>query len=168
MKRRNVLRSALLVGTWGVTGRALPHTMQFTTTQIRWQVNTRRWEIYHALHLDDAFELLARLGDPYGKLEVETQAKVLRYVEEKFALSLDGQILSLDPVGTQIEGDFLWIYQEYAMKKLPKKIDVRCQLLHELYPNQQNQINLVVGEEVKSGRTRPGTVLHSFSLSGLV
>ncbi len=164
MKRRNILRAALLASTWGVVGRTLAHTMQFTTTQLRWQVNTHRWEIYHALHLDDAFELLARLGDPYGKLEVATQAKVLHYVEKKFALSVDDRVLSLDPVGTQIEGDFLWIYQQYAMKKLPKIIDVRCQLLHELYPNQQNQINLVVGEMVKSVRTRRGEVLRSFSL----
>jgi uncharacterized protein DUF6702 len=102
--------------------------------------------------LDDALTLLATLGDPQGGLDLATQARVLLYTESHFEIVTQGHPLVLDPVGTQIEDDYLWIYQERILPEFPEALQVNCTLLHELFDDQENQVNLRVGEKVQTRR----------------
>lgn len=68
------------------------------------------------------------------------------YTESNFQLTLNGAHLELEPVGTQIDGDFLWIYQEFKLSSFPDGLRVTCTLLHELFAEEQNQVNLFHGE----------------------
>lgn len=149
MIRRNVL--AIAVG--GLVATAMPaiaHKLQYSTTDLLWRPSTGLLEIEHAIHLDDAMTLLAHLGDPQGELPLEVQAKLLLYVEENFSLTVADKVLELEPIGAKIEGDYLWIYQELQLPSLPKAIQVSLSLMQELFPRQTNQVNLRVGDTVRT------------------
>jgi len=58
--------------------------------------------------------------------------------------------LTLDPVGAQFDGETLWIYQELSLPTAPLALDVRCALLHDLFPAARNHINYRLGNTIKT------------------
>jgi len=149
MNRRSTLQAlsgCLCLGTRA----AQAHKLHYSLTELFWRPDSASLEVVHSIHLDDALALLARLGDPNGELPVSTQARLLLYTEQNFQLTLNEQALALDPVGAQIDGDYLWIYQEYPMSDYPAGLQVECTLMHGFSPSQQNQVNLRVGDDVRT------------------
>lgn len=126
------------------------HRLNYSLTELHWRVDRRALEVTHALHLDDALVLLATLDDPRAELSVRAQARLLLYVARHFALFVADKNLLLEPVGAQIDGDYLWIYQEVALTQWPQNLQVHCTLLHELFADQQNQVTLRVGETLST------------------
>ena len=124
------------------------HKLQYSLTDLWWRPNKGVLEVEHSIHLDDAMTLLAHMGDPYGLVSEETQARVLHYVERHFAVVVGDERLDLEPVGAQIEADYLWVYQEYPLPNLPVALQVSCSLLQDLFPKQANQVNLRVADDV--------------------
>lgn len=133
-----------------VSGSASAHRAQYTLTELRWSVNTRSLEVIHSIHLDDAMALLSRLGSPTGELDLETRAKVMLYVEDKFGLERNAESIELAPVGVQIEGDYLWVYQKLDERTIPAGLSVTSTILFEINERQQHQVNLVVGGDVRT------------------
>ena len=126
------------------------HQLQHVLSELRWFPDSGRLEVTHSLHMDDALLLLDHLGLYQGDLDARAQARVLHYVEQRFRLSAHGSLLPLEPVGAQFDGDILWIYQELEMPVLSEALQVECRLMWELFVDQQNQINLAVGSQVRS------------------
>jgi len=129
---------------------AIAHKLQYSLTDMLWRPDRGVLEIEHAIHLDDAMTLLAHLGDPQGHLPPKTQAKLLHYVDSRFVLVAADTIYTLEAVGAKIEGDYLWIYQELEISNLPAAIQVTCEVMQDLFPRQTNQVNLRVGENVRT------------------
>ena len=151
MNRRIALRALGACIAVGAT-RLRAHKLQYSLTDMYWRLDSGAFEVMHSLHLDDAMTLLAYLGDPNGDLTPESQAQLLLYTEQHFQLTRNNEPLALDPVGAQIDGDYLWIYQEQNLKTYPEHLTVTCTLMHDLFPAQQNQVNLRVGDAVRTLR----------------
>jgi hypothetical protein len=148
-----MIRRAFLVTAALFSGLRLEaHKLQYSLTDLLWRPDKNVLEIEHSIHLDDAMVLLAQLGAPMGDLDIATQARVLLYAEQHFSLSTAGQLRNLEPVGVQIDGDYLWIYQELPMVSYPESPRVECSLLHDVFPAQQNQVNLRIGDSVRTLR----------------
>ena len=148
MIRRTFLVGAAVFGSL----RSDAHKLQYSLTDLNWRADAGTLEIVHSIHLDDAMSLLARLGAPGGDLDVATEARVMFYIEKHFKLSQSAEELAPEAVGAQIAGDYLWIYQELALPKYPASLQVECTVLHELFPAQQNQVNLRIGDYVRTLR----------------
>lgn len=141
---------------------AYAHKLHYTLTEMVWKPDTGGLEVTHSVHLDDAMALLARLGDPVGELSPGSQARLLLYTQQHFQLRVGTTDLMLEPVGAQIDGDYLWVYQEQLLNNYPAGLSVQCSLLHELSTTQQNQVNLRVGEDVRTLRFKVGSAAQSF------
>lgn len=153
MIRRRFVAVALGSGLLAILGpRATAHKLQYSVSDLRWRPDAGRLEVAHSIHLDDAMALLASLGDYDGAVGVRTQAQLLLYVEQHFKLSRDATRLVLEPVGADVEGDYLWVYQELDLPVFPSSLRVQCTLLHDYYPLQQNQVNFTVGDTVRTLR----------------
>ena len=126
------------------------HTLQQTTTEITWHPDTHWLEVVHSVHLDDALQLMADLGDPNGNLNVEMQAKLLLYLETAFNAKQGKNPLMFEPVGAQIEGDYLWLYQQAQVLTYPMELAIEIKLLHGYYPVVHHQINFSVGGQVQT------------------
>ena len=127
------------------------HQLNYSYSELHWRVDKQVLEVTHSIHMDDAVVLLAHLGDFQARLDIESQAKLLFYVEQKFSLQLGDEVLQLDPIGAQVDGDNLWIYQEIAMEKFPAGLVVHCTLMQDVFPTQTNQVNFTIGDEVRTG-----------------
>ncbi len=149
MKRCVILLGACLLL---ATSPGMAHRAHFSLTDMWWRVDRSTLEITHSIHLDDAMVLLASLGAPDGTLDAAVQAKLMHYLERTFSLTSDGDPLELEPVGAQIEGDFLWLYQELELAKLPDQLQLSCQLMQDFSAEQVNQVNFRVGDEVRTLR----------------
>lgn len=141
---------------------ASAHQLKFTETELRWRPNQQRLEVTHTVHLDDAMALLAQIGEPAGDLDIAAEARLLHYVGQHFAVGHHGEPVELTAVGAQIEGDYLWIYQERAMPVLLQGLEVRCDLLWDLFADAQNQVNFRVGDEVRTLRFGAGQDMGRF------
>ena len=136
----------------------LAHKLNYSLTELAWKVDDRVLHVSHSLHLDDAVELLARLGSRDGRLDAEVQARILYYVDQRFKLHSESGTVALHPIGAQYDGDYLWIYQEARLPKLPEQLAVESRILLDYVEQQTNQINLVTGDLVQSmtlDRQRP-------------
>ncbi|MEM7099424.1 MAG: DUF6702 family protein [Pseudomonadota bacterium] len=126
------------------------HTLAQTTTQMIWQPDTKLLQVTHALHLDDVLVLMADLGNPEGEMTVEMQAKLMYYLESKFQVKVGDELLTLEPLGAQLDGDFLWLYQEVELTTPEPGISVDIRLLHEYYPQQSHHLNFQIGTDTRS------------------
>ena len=130
----------------------LAHQLRYSLTDLTWLPDSGSLQVVHSIHLDDAVELLARLGAADGNLDSAAQARAMLYVEKHFSLRLADEPLELEPVGAQIDGDYLWLYQEMLMPGYPEGLQVHCSILQDLFEDQQNQVNLRVGDDVRTLR----------------
>lgn len=147
----NVLIKYMWLGVlWTFSSGAAAHTLQQATSELVWRADTGLLEISHTLHLDDALYLMADLGNPEGEMTVELQAKLLLYTEEHFRLAQHGQPLQLEALGAQVLGDFLWVYQEVQLAAPPQGIEVRTTMLQAYFAQQRHQVNLKVGDHVRT------------------
>ncbi len=148
MRTRALLVGLVLLST--LPGHA--HRAHFSLTDMWWRVDQGTLEITHSIHLDDAMVLLASLGAPDGTLDVAMQAKLMLYLERTFSLTSGGDPLKLEPIGAQIDGDFLWLYQEVQLGRLPDELQLSSRLMQDFSAEQVNQINFRVGDEVRTLR----------------
>ncbi len=130
----------------------MAHRAHFSLTDMWWRVDRSTLEITHSIHLDDAMVLLASLGAPDGTLDAAMQAKLMHYLERTFSLTSDGNQLELEPIGAQIDGDFLWLYQELKLPRLPDQLQLSCRVMQDFSAEQVNQVNFRVGDEVRTLR----------------
>ncbi len=77
-------------------------------------------------------------------------AELLLYVEQRFKLRINDQLVTLTPVGAEIDGDYLYVYQELVMRNPPMTLAVENRLLHDFFPDQLNLVNWVIGDEVRT------------------
>ena len=76
------------------------------------------------------------------------------YVEEQFAMAdqtsgKPDRLLQLNLVGAEADGEFMLVYQEFT-GKLPGKLAIRNEILRDAFPAQVNQVNLSIGQQIKS------------------
>lgn len=132
---------------------ALAHRAKAGLTTVVWNERTSSLEIIHRLHVHDAREALVQVSDlarpDLGDLKA--RARLSLYVEEHFALALpDGEALTLELLGAELEGDYVNVYQEAAPESLPSALEVRCSFLQDVFADQVNTVNFELGGPVRT------------------
>ena len=130
--------------------------MPGSISTVKWNAAGDSIEIIHRLHSHDAeLGLAAVLGDSRFSLEtVVGRAQLALYVEERFSLAAheDGQPgsrLPLELLGAELDGEFVLVYQEFA-GELPVALDIRNDILRDVFPSQVNHVNVATGGTVRS------------------
>ncbi|WP_155524577.1 DUF6702 family protein [Oleisolibacter albus] len=138
---------ALAIGVAGTLAArpALAHRAKASTSWVRWNPRNALLEISHRLHAHDAEVALHDIeGVSAPDVGVpRTQAQLALYVEKHFALrDAAGNPLDLTLLGAEQEGDQLYIYQQRPLPQPPPAFGVRDSILTDVFPEQQNQVNL--------------------------
>ncbi len=129
---------------------ASAHRLNLITSDIEWRVENKTLDVSHRLHLEDGLALLATLGARDGVLDLEASARLLNYIDERFALTTKSGTLELEPYGAHLQGDSLFVYQRASLSQLPQALEVKNLLMHDIEPTMKNQVNWRVGELVRS------------------
>jgi hypothetical protein len=148
------------------------HRLRMAMTTVRWRPDRGLLEITHRLHTGDA-ELALAGGTPgsghddeghhhgRGALSMDNarqRARIALYVARRFGLiHPDSGPMALNTLGAEVEGDNVFVYQEGALPALPARLQVRNEILTEVFTDQTNHVNVHAGGEVFSLVFRAGS-----------
>lgn len=154
LQRRSILAAALAgAACLAVPMPALAHRKKRAITTIEWNANTNLLEVTHVLHLHDAEQALARLGQLKSPdlTPLRSRAQLALYAQKQFSISqLNGDIIDLNIVGAEIQSGQAYIYLEAPLKSVPKGLLIKNSLLQDMYLEQTNLVNVLLGTEVRS------------------
>ena len=88
------------------------------------------------------------LNDP--KQKTKADALVKQYIQQKIALNTNGVKLNMDYVGFEIQSESTWSYFEIKNIKQLKQLNVYCELLFGIDPQQINIFHVTSGGTRKS------------------
>lgn len=136
------------------------HPFHVSVCDINYNETNKSLEITHRIFLDD-LEATLRNYSGNTKLDVmkiEDKAEVNRllesYFKEKFAVSANGQLLSFQYLGEEIEDDVMLCYIEIKNVDHLQFIEVESGLLIEIFPDQMNIVHIKAFGDTRSLRLR--------------
>ena len=149
--RRRVL-AALAAGAGVMASGGFPrpawaHRAHVTLTRVLANPRAGTWEFLHSVHIHDAITALAAWlpGEEPNPASDRARARVALEVERRFAWTgPDGKPLAPTMVGAELAGDDLVVYQELSAPALAGDYSVSCDLLHEVFADQQNVVQFAV------------------------
>ena len=144
-------RSLLIIAALGLAQVAWAHRAPGSLTTIEWNETSGCTEIIHRLHSHDAeLGVASILGvSKFSIIDTEARAQAALYVESRFHIEQENLELTLELVGAELVGQYLFVYQELP-KRLDAKIRVRNDILRDVYAEQINQVNINDGGVVRT------------------
>jgi len=142
---RQLLLALLSVLSVGLMSAASAHQLHTASTTVLFNERTGNIEVLHRFFLHDAEHAVKELFDKRADIHEldSTQAQFSAYVFERFGLqTLNGEPLSLKAVGYEVDGNNFWIYQETPIVDGLKGLRIKHKALHDLWPSQQNLVNV--------------------------
>lgn len=164
LPRRAALLAGLLLAGLAATipqyGAA--HQLKEALTTI--EVNERSGfvEVIHRFWLHDAEHALGSLGGLTGDLrrELPLQQAFARYVSRNFVLAdSEGERLELDLLGVELEGSYIWVYQELEAERFGDIAFVGHRTMQDVWSEQLNQVNVKHPSGTRSLYLRTGDAL---------
>lgn len=142
----------VIIATLMSYGAASAHEQKVAITQILFNPVTGNIEVSHRLYLHDAEHAVQ---DYWGKADLlsdeEDLKKLALYTRGNFSISFDGSAVSLTPVGVEVEGPFVWVYDEAPIPDTPvESVTISNFVLRDVWRSQSNLVNLEIGKFRKS------------------
>ncbi len=130
------------------------HEQKTSLTDVFFNERTGNLEIAHRISIHDAEHVLRRKRQTPEDLihSEEAQSLFAEYVTKEFLLEeKKGSPIELDLVGQEIDGGFLWVYQEIPIANLPgKAFTIHNSILHNEVDQQTNTVNVRFGSQVST------------------
>lgn len=125
------------------------HQQKSAVTRILFNENTGNIEVMHRFFVHDAEHAATQIfGERLTLMEsAESRQLFSSYVMNRFAIEAtfaNGQtrMLSLDYVGEEIDGQFLWVYQELPDTSDIQALSIVHLALRDVWPDQSNLVNI--------------------------
>lgn len=121
------------------------HQQKAAITRVLFNSNSGNLEVMHRFYVHDAEHAVRQLVDPNADLIASAAAReqFAQYVTGRFSLlGTEGNTLPLGYVGQEVDGIFLWVYQEMPMPEAMTGLSVVNNVLREIWPEQSNLVNI--------------------------
>ena len=135
--------------------KSLFHPFYLSLTEIRYNNTNQSLEIAQKIFWDDLEVALGNKNktkvdflNPKNKADLEKMVQA--YLLEKNEIKVNGQKANLTYLGYEIEEDAAWFYLEATNIPLPKKVEIKSDILIESFESQQNIINFYLDKSPKS------------------
>ncbi|PWK53854.1 DUF6702 family protein [Pleionea mediterranea] len=102
-----------------MSGVLMAHQQKESYTTVNFNQRTSNIEVVHRFYLHDAEHAINRMLDTKADIinNKQSQAAFAQYVKQNFGLRVNKSTeLSLHYVGFEVEGKYLWVYQEIPLK----------------------------------------------------
>ncbi len=121
---------------------ASAHTYFFGLTDIMVNSKTHQLEVIHQFTAHDIENAIAEKKQIRFSLEHANYEKVIQeYIEKRFQLMKDEQVLSLEWAGLEVDKGKITIYQSVHFKNFLSGLLVKNEILVDTYPKQINTVN---------------------------
>ncbi len=141
------LALALLVAT--LSSGVNAHQQKNAVTRILFNPNTGNIEVMHRFFVHDAEHAASLIfGERQALMEsAESRELFSSYVINRFAVEAhydDGssEELDLSYLGSEVDGQFLWVYQEIPQTELVTAMTIVNLALRDVWPDQSNLVNI--------------------------
>jgi hypothetical protein len=137
------------------TGAANAHQQKEAYTSIVFNQRTGMLEIQHRFYLHDAEHAAQRVIDKNADLigDPVSREAFAYYAISTFSIQdQQQQPLTLTYVGTELQGKYLWVYQETLITADMEGFYLKMTALQEMWPEQTNHINVERNKHVTSAR----------------
>ena len=133
------------------------HQQKIAVTRILFNENSGNIEVMHRFFIHDAEHAASVVfGESQSLMESATSRELFSsYVVNRFAVIAEDEQgasmeLELNYVGEEIDGQFLWVYQETAQHSKIKALSVVHLVLRDVWFDQSNLVNVEKDGEVYS------------------
>ena len=147
-----VLLITVLVSTAAVT--AL-HKYYVSVTQVEYIEEENSLQIISRIFVDDFEKLIRERYDESITLAEADEPEIVesyieRYIKEKFVIQIDGKSVSMNYLGKEYDNDIVYLYIEVTDLKEINTMEIRNEILFEIYEEQQNIIRTKIKGKHKS------------------
>lgn len=134
---------------------AFAHRSQTVLTTVLWNAASSMLEVTHRFHNADAEAWLSQQRQGGGAETIDisivrNQALMVLYVESHFALTDGGKAIGLQPLGAEVEGEALLIYQECKLAQPPKALAINNQIFRDVFEGQTNLVNVRLAQKTRT------------------
>jgi len=160
LRRLRMLLAGLVLAGLAPLGAA--HQLKEALTTIEVNARTGLVEVIHRFWLHDAEHALGSLGGLTGDLRREPplQEAFARYVARQFVLAdANREPLDVELLGVELEGSFIWVYQELDAERFGDIAWVGHGTMQEVWRDQLNQVNVKRPSGTRSLYLRAGDAL---------
>ncbi len=158
MRRRELLRSCVLLPLLAAVPRALAHRSHVTLTRLALNKRAGTWEWTHQVHYHDAVVALGLLlpGRDVDPVSAEGRARLAFELERTLRFTgPDGKQLEPSTAGGELEGDNIVVYQEMPVPTLRGTYTVASTFLHQVFDDTINNESVEFGEKPQVLRLTP-------------
>ena len=144
----------------------ITHPIHLAVTEIAYSEKEKSLQVMHKIFVDDLelhIEQKIKSAGQEIRLHLNTPKEhpmadsILQdYLSEHFQMKINGKSAKSVFIGKEYENGAVWIYAEYPNLPKPKQLDIRDNLLLDLYDDQNNLVNLEVSGKKGSLRFRKG------------
>lgn len=123
------------------------HPFHVSVCEITHKPEKQKLEIIYKIFLDDLeITLNAAFQERLDLFKLEEPEKtnelIEKYLRKHFYIKLDGKKAAIDYIGSESDGDSMWIYLEVDKVKKLKDIEIYNALLFETYDDQVNLVHV--------------------------
>lgn len=132
---------------------ATAHRLKESLTTLEVNERTQLVEIVHRFYVHDAEHAVSQLAGLTGDIRGDEmlQQAFGRYVARQFTLAdADREPIALELLGVELEGPYLWVYQEMPAGRFDAIAFVRHQVMQDVWSDQVNQVNVKRTSGVRS------------------
>jgi len=131
---------------------ASAHEQKVAISEVLFNPNTGNIEIAHRINLHDAEHAVQEQWGTSDLLtDPEDLEKLALYTRGNFFMWLNGEQVTPAPVGVEVDGIYVWIYDEYPIPAQPvKTLTIDNSILRDVWEKQANLVNVEIGKFRKS------------------
>ncbi|WKK75939.1 hypothetical protein QYS49_00275 [Marivirga salinae] len=155
-----MLYSNFIIGFfWMLSG--MLHPFYVSITDLVYKEDAKSVQIMHKVFVDDFEQTLnkhynVRLDILAMENTSEIDEMVKDYYSKRFAVSIDGKEKEITYIGSELEENVLWVYQEIYKVRKPKKFRITNTVLFDEFDTQSNLVHTDLGGEIKTLRLTEG------------
>ncbi len=133
------------------------HPFHVTVSELIYKENNKTIQVMHRIFVDDFERTINTVYEVnLDILAMENMrgidSLVEDYLSKRFAVTIDGKKRELSYLGSELEEDVIWCYQEIYKVRKPKDFKITNTILFEEFDDQSNLVHTTVNKELKSIR----------------
>ncbi|MFS4494787.1 DUF6702 family protein [Maribacter sp. 2308TA10-17] len=133
------------------------HKFYVSVTNVGYSEKDEALQITSRVFIDDLEAVLLERYDVTAKLATDDESKLTeeyleKYLRLKFEVAINGENVSYDLIGRKYDNDVCIFYIEVPQVNLPsvKSIQIKNEILTDLYDEQQNVLHFKIKDQKKS------------------
>ncbi|WP_462171944.1 DUF6702 family protein [Pseudoalteromonas xiamenensis] len=123
---------------------ASAHQLKAAVTTVLFNKNSGHIELMHRYYLHDTEHAVGELIGKHADIlqNKADQASFADYAFDRIQLEINHKSLKLENVGFEVDGKFLWVYQETPLVTNVTSIRMRNNVLRDIWAEQMNLVNI--------------------------